>query len=250
MEDSWSIEENGVRYTIRASLKTFSLRPQLTVYLDGQLIHQQTVMLFLGELCRVRAMGRELVLRIRGYGALGRLVLLVDGAEAGLSLGGASPSVAFPPPLPPLTTSLVETHTIQEDLGEEVREIDNSGSSVTVHRKILVSREWTQTYTLEEEKSVKATAELSLQGVGFGGLKAAAEILIKERYQLAVSEKRVHSEELNIEILKGTRVKLILLWKQVWQCGEVSVRRSAIEEARLPYRVSMGPTFDQRLVDC
>lgn len=247
MEGNWTISVDGANHEVRAHVPTISFRPQLTVHLDGDLIHKQFVYLFLGEICCIRALDHELSLRVEGYGTLGKLKLLIDGVEA-----GASHPVISQRPVhgEPPTTEVVETRRVEEPLGDEVREIDNSRSSSPIARKLFVSREWTQTYSIENQDTEKIGGSLGVQSAGIIDLKATAETALQKRYQLSFNEKRVHSEELTLNISPHTKVRVVLRWKQAWQCGLVLVTDPRSEEqARVSFKVSQGLTFDLEQVE-
>lgn len=251
MEGNWSVTFDGKTHAVRAHLATFSFAPQLTVYLDGALIHSQRVFFFAGELGRLKACGHDLSIRISGFGVLGNLNLLIDDLPA---LQFSDAISASRPPLPPLgrslDSSIVETKRVEEPLGEDVRDIDNSQSVVEIQRKVRVSREWSQTYVLERESTTKAGGELSLQGAWILDARASAERAIRKRYELTVEDRQTYSEELTIEVPARTKVRVVLQWKQLWQCGVVLVRNGNDgTEVQVPYRVCIGPTFDQRQVD-
>jgi hypothetical protein len=251
MEGSWAIKLDGKSHVVRASVPAISWSPRLTVHLDGSPIHTQAVFLVLGELCCLKVLGHDLSIRVRGFGLLGSFCLLIDGVEAAHSNDGLMEGRQ---PIQPfnrtLDASIVETQRVEELLGEEVREIDNSQSAVEIQRKIRVSREWSQLYSIERESTAKIGGELSVEGAWIVDFKATAEGAIRKRYELSTEDKKSYSEELTIEVPPRTKVQVVLKWKQIWQCGIVLVRNGSDgTESQIPFRVCLGPTFDQRQVD-
>jgi hypothetical protein len=250
MEGNWSIKLNGEIHAVRVYVPTVSFWPQLTLHLDGTLIHKQPVFLFVGELCRLSILGHHMTIRINGFGVFGNLALLIDGIEAAQFSKIANERGSLPPFDKFTETSVVETQRVEESLGEEAREIDNSRSAVGIQRTIRLSREWTQSYVLEREVAAKAAGELSVQGAWIADFRASAEGAIRRRYELTVAERRTYSEELTIEVPARTKVQVVLKWKQIWQCGVVVVRGGSDGvEVHMPFKVCLGPTFDQSQVD-
>jgi hypothetical protein len=247
MEGSWMVTLDGESHAVKAYLP-FQLLLQLTVYIDGIVTCKKRVHVVFGELCRFKALDHELVIRVHGYGLLGSLCLLIDGIDAAQfdqSVDKGRKSLQQAKAV--LGASIVETQRVEEPLGEEVRDIDNSQSIVGILRKISVNREWMQSCVLERETTAKAGGELSLQGAWLVDLRATAEGAIRKRYEITTEERRTYSEELTITVPGHKRVQVILKWKQIWQCGIVLLRRESDGlEVQVPFRVCIGPTFDQR----
>lgn len=257
MEANWTIEVKGESHAVKACIPAFSLWPRITVYLDGAVAHKQALVALLGELCRFNVLGHELTIRLNGFGLLGSLGLLIDGVEAAHSLAGMNqnrqPSQVLYKVLDTsqiLETSIVETERMEEHLGNEMREIDNSHSKVGIQRTIRVSREWVQSCVVERETTAKVGGELSVGKAWVVDLKATAEGAVRKKYELKTEERKSYSEELTIEVPANTKVQVVLKWKQLWQCGVVLVRSDKDgAEARIPFKVCIGPTFDQCQVD-
>ncbi|HEV7671956.1 MAG TPA: hypothetical protein VGS22_25820 [Thermoanaerobaculia bacterium] len=251
MEGNWTLELGGASHAVRAHIPTVSFLPRFKVFLDGALIHQQAVFVAFGDLCSLTVLGHRLTFSIRGWGTLGSFNLLIDGIEAGQLPGGIVPArQAVQAPIKALDAKIVETGRVEEPLGEEVREIDNSQSSVEIQRTLRLSREWSQSFSLEREHAAKIGGELSVQGAWIVDFKATAEGEIRKKYELSTVDRKTYSEEIVIDVPARTKVTLVLKWKQVWQCGIalVSDGRNGTE-IQIPYRVCLGPTFDQRQVD-
>ncbi len=249
MEGSWFIKINDESHSVKAVVKIWALPMRLTILVDGTLVREEKVFALLGVIGRVGFLGHDLAIKVIGYGALGRLGLLVDGVDS-VQLETRQPSLPATESSLDLETSIVEVQRVEESLGEEVRIIDNSKSVAGIHRTISVVREWTQAYVLERETSITGGAEISVRGAWAVDFKASAEGAIRKRYEISVAEKKTYSEELTIEVPAKTKVRLVLHWKQIWQRGVVVVRGSRTgAELQFPYKVCVGPTFDQSQVD-
>jgi hypothetical protein len=250
MEANWTIQLKGESHVVRASVPALTVVPRITVQLDGAVIHKQSMVVLLGELCRFNVLGHELTIRLHGFGMLGTLSLLIDGVEAADVLAADEGRLAAPAADPFLEMSITETKRIEEPLGEETREIDNSRSSVSIVRKITVSRDWVQTLVLERESTTKVGGEINLEKAWIVGLKASAEGSVRKKYDLTTEDKRSYSEELTIDVKGNTKVQVVLKWKQLWQCGVVLVRSGQDgAEVQVPFKVCIGPTFDQCQID-
>ncbi len=251
MEANWTIQLKGESHVVRASVPALTMVPRITVQLDGAVIHKQFMAVLLGELCRFNALGHELTIRLHGFGMLGTLSLLIDGVEAAhvQAADEGRPTALAADTF--LETSIIETQRIEEHLGEETREIDNSRSSVSIVRKITVSREWMQSCVLEREGTAKVGGELNLAKASWiVGVKATAEGAVRKRYELTTEDRKSYSEELTIEVAAKTKVQIVLKWKQLWQCGVVLVRSGQDgAEVQVPFKVCIGPTFDQCQID-
>jgi hypothetical protein len=249
MEGSWSVTLDGEAHVVTASLP-FAMKMQLTVRIDGVEAFTQRVYVALGQLCRFSALGHQLSIKVAGYGFMGDLRLFVDGTDAEQLSPGLVRKLPAPPALEDVATTIVETQRVEEPLGEEMREIDNSQSTIGISRTISVSREWTQSCVLERETTGTAGGEIGLPGDWLVALKATAEIAVRKRYSITTEEKRTYTEELTITVPGNKRVRVALKWKQLWQCGTVLVRQDGgRNEVQIPFRVCVGPTFDQSAVD-
>jgi hypothetical protein len=249
MEGNWTIQLKGESHVVKASVPPLTMIPRITVQLDGAVIHEQYMVAFLGELCRFNALGHEWTIRLHGFGILGSLSLLIDGVEAAQALAVGEGRQTAPAADTFLETSIIETQRIEEPLGEETREIDNSRSSVSIQRKISVSREWTQTFVVEREGTTKVSGEINLEKAWIVGLKASAEGSVRKKYDLTTEDKQSYSEDLTIDVKGNTKVQVVLKWKQQWQCGVVLMRTQGGAEVRVPFKVCIGPTFDQCQID-
>lgn len=144
---------------------------------------------------------------------------------------------------------LVETKRIDEPLGTEIREVDNSKSEIQVVRKFTVSREYVCAYTIDYEKTFGMNGDLLLGVANFSTIKAGLDRKITEKYSISSSQKRTYMEEITLTIPAKKKVLINLNWKQVWQCGVIRLRDTANKELEIPFRVSLEPTFDQQQID-
>jgi TIR domain len=84
MVGSWTIRVDGVAHTIKAELPfTISWsKHKLNVYLDGKIIYSTGTVIATKEVGRFKLYGHECVVRVKGFGHLGSIQLLIDGRDA------------------------------------------------------------------------------------------------------------------------------------------------------------------------
>jgi len=247
-ETNWVVRLAGRAHAVKVTVAFLSM----SFYVDGVLADKLNPGLaYPHELARYQKDGHTYVLRLKGWWAFVWLELEVDGlviepTKAGSSAAptsGAETGVAQEQRI-----ELVETERTEQLMAEDRKVIDNSNGSQPVQRKITMTKEWTQTITIENEKaaSLKGSAGGSLWGVE---IKVEAEARIRERYSTSTETMKRYTDETTITVPAKTRTELIFAWKQVWQCGIIRVHAPDGSTVELPYRLALEPTFDQRRVD-
>jgi hypothetical protein len=262
MEGNWKFKLNDQFHTVRASLpySTRLSEHKLSIYFDDVLIYDQPRWGAVGELYRFERCGHMFAIKVHGWGhdglwflRKGELKLYLDDQDIDKPSirVQANPSSRFKDNSgnQTLTIRIVETQRMLEPLGEEIREIDNSKSSIQIERKITTSREWSQSYTVDYENSGSLKGEMSVRLPPISEIKLNAERAIKERYSISESVKRVYSEEVTLTIPAKTKVQVFFSWKYIWQCGMIVINNPNNVEWKVPFRVRLEPTFDQRQVD-
>jgi len=150
--------------------------------------------------------------------------------------------------------TILETERVEEFLGSEQRLIDNSNSSTNLTRKFTISKEWSQSYTIEYENTTTRSREggvdLQLFSFKLGNLKLTTQSNLKEKYSISESSKQTYGEEIVIQIPPYTKLRVFFQWKRLWQHGLIKFKDSSSEtEFEVPFRVVIGVTFDQMQVD-
>jgi hypothetical protein len=148
---------------------------------------------------------------------------------------------------------MLETERVEEFLGSEQRLIDNSNSATNLTRKFTISKEWAQSYTIEDENTTTGGGEgsvgLQFFNLNLGSIKLTAQNSIKEKYSISESSKQIYGEEIVIQIPPHTKLRVFFQWKRLWQHGIVKFKDVDGFEFSLPFRVVIGVTFDQMQVD-
>jgi hypothetical protein len=248
--NNWTIRLDGRIHKVRVETPPF----RFLVYVDGELACKTWAVhnLYPRELCRFQKGGHEYVLSMKGSYVFSSLELRVDGlvAERDKAEPSAAPGSGAKTEVPQewQHVELVETTRMEQPLGEDRMVIDNSKNSAEVKRRITLSKEWSQTITIEDEAaaSLKGEAGGKVWGVG---VKVEAEARIREKYSVSTETRKKYSDEVTITVAGKTRLEVIFAWKQVWQCGIIRVHAANGSTVELPYRLSLELTFDLRPVE-
>jgi hypothetical protein len=154
--------------------------------------------------------------------------------------------------------TVIETERVEEHLGSENRVIDNSKSGVTVTREFNITKEWSQSYVIDYEKTralggeinagigKNAAALLQLVSVSF---KATFQKTIKDRYSTSEGTKLTYSEKITLQVKEKTKLRVTFEWKRLWQHGLLKISTKNGTEIEIPFRVAIGVTFDQVQLD-
>lgn len=145
--------------------------------------------------------------------------------------------------------NIVETIRSEEPVGEEQRAIDNSGSAINLTRRFTVSKEWSQSYTVQYERVRSSGGEFNLGIADKAGIKLTIQEALKSQYSISDETRRAYAEEVVLEIPAKTRLRVFFHWKRIWQHGIIKLRDQRNREIEIPFQVVIGLTFDQTQVD-
>lgn len=146
----------------------------------------------------------------------------------------------------PQNVEVTETHRSEEFIGDENRLIDNAQSSATLSRSLTLSREWSRSYVVEEQKKWVGSGGITLGQENIAGLKLAAEKTLETRYSITQTSKQVYTEQVTLNVPANCRLRLSIVWKRVWQHGLVTFRHSDGSQLQIPFQIAVGLTFDQK----
>jgi hypothetical protein len=250
----WLVRLDGRVHNVRATIPNLGM----SVHVDGVLAWSKKGILLLHpqEVCRFQEDDHEYVLSMKGYTwFFASLELRVDGREAERATDEQLADLTATPKTPAPQDSrdqrfeLVETARMEQPLGEERKVIDNSRSSAVVQRRITMSKEWSQTITIDDETATAVKGKVGVKLKLVVDLKLEAERQVRERYSVSTETKKKYSDEVVITVPAKTSLEVIFAWKQVWQCGIIRVHAPDGSTVELPYRLCLEPTFDQRQVE-
>lgn len=145
--------------------------------------------------------------------------------------------------------SVLETERVEEHLGSETRIVDNSKSAITVTREFTVSKEWSQSYTIDYDKTNTLTGEASAGLFKLANFKTNVQRTIKDHYSISEGTKLTYSEKIILQVSANTKLRVIFQWKRLWQHGMLQTSDKTGAEFETPFRVAIGVTFDQVQID-
>ena len=254
LQNRWRVQtSDGQTHDVWVGLKSGLVGARVIAKVDDQVLHEKRVMLIAGRLTSFDLGGDAFTVRTTGLGLLGKLHLEQNGREVGqdmpVSEGNARDST--PPEQSEVVwdTRIEEAERVSEALGDEVRVIDNSRSSSDAERKITLTRQWTQSISLDMERATDLGGSVDAKLPFAIGFSASASQSIKRRYGVAEDVVRTYSEEVTIKVKQKTRSKITFSWRQVWQRGVVVGLDAEGREIRAPFEVKLHPTFDQMQED-
>ena len=160
--------------------------------------------------------------------------------------GSSSPATTSSPSVPD-TYTIMEGSRYEVPLGDETRTIDNSKSASSTMRVVRLTREWARTCTVDVEHITTVRGSAGL-GIHVLNLKAEAERALRKSYSTATEERQSFAEEVTLNIAQHTKSEIVFSWKEIRQKGIVEIAAAGFE-ARIPYEVVVGLTFDQQQID-
>lgn len=258
----WVVHVDDRVHAVRVTIPNPMTCVMGPVYVDAVLVHEKAIPLVsAGEICRFHKDGHDYVLSLKGWGnwivgfhAQG-LELRVDGLLVEPSKDGplVVPTAGAKTDVPQVRgvqrIEIIETQRIEQPMGEDRKVIDNLNSSAPLQRKITTSKEWSQTITIEDEKGGSLKGQAGGKVWGIVDIKVEAEARIRERYATSTETKKRYTDEVTVEVRAKTKLEVIFVWKQVWQCGIIRVHTADGSTVEWPYRLCLEPTFDQRQLE-
>jgi hypothetical protein len=145
--------------------------------------------------------------------------------------------------------NLLETERVEEHLGSETRIVDNSKSGITVTREFTISKEWSQSYTIDYDKTTALTGEVSGGLFNLASLKSNVQRTVKDHYSISEGTKLTYSEKIILQVNANTKLRVVFQWKRLWQHGILEILNKSGAEFKTPFRVAIGVTFDQVQID-
>lgn len=143
----------------------------------------------------------------------------------------------------------IERHP--EPVGEDTDIVDNSRTDAEIM--------WARTFYRSVERQVKVDFEASRTdgtarkvGVVTPGISAELSAHVEQvvKAGLSSSDLRRDSDEHKVEVKVPARTKLTILiaWKRIWQCRQITLTSSQGETVVVPYEESVGLHFDMSLI--
>ena len=144
---------------------------------------------------------------------------------------------------------IVETKRTEEPIGDELRKIDNSGTSTSSIRRLRVTRRWAQKCDIQIERATTSTTGLTFKATNnLPEFEARLETAVRQNYGISTEEEQTFDEEIELTVPAHTIVHVRLHWKRLWQEGYVTLAIQT-EQVKVPFRSVLGITFDQQTAD-
>lgn len=159
--------------------------------------------------------------------------------------GTTAPQPADSPPTEWRVDEVRETHRFEQAIGTDRQVVDASNFDSNVTQKLVFSRQWRQSVTVDSEKTVTNTSGGSLDILDLATLEASAETAIRDGYSTEDSTERTTSREIEVTVNAGTAMEVKLHWKKVLQGGVVVFAGPGGATAEVPFALTVDVTFDQ-----
>lgn len=242
MEGNWTVQIEDGAHAIHADITSDLLTAKLKVTWDGEVVESCRLVLLLGDLKSFQRSGHSFLLKIRGYGLLGKLVLSMDGVE--ISSGGMAAPVKRTPAAAPASVQFVKELSVQESeevVGTEEYPLDNrygDQAFTTVHQ---VARESTNELSIDTSSQLGGKVGLEV----FSAIKAEIEAQVSHQTGQKIGEKVTESQTLTFSVGPKSSVLYQVVWKRKIRSGE-RLYLSGGNPVTVPYRVNYGLTCEVR----
>lgn len=250
-QGEWVVRtSDGASHKIAIGVRTTLANFHLKIDVDGVRARDETVWVNLGRLAEFEVGGDVFAVRQQGWGVLGQLVLSHNGRDVERYSGQDIPTPSQTTQSADVwDTRIEEAERYSEPLGEEVRVIDNSRSTSSTERKITVSRQWSQSLSLDVERTTEIGGSVGAKVANLVDLSASAKRTVKQAYSVSEEQLKTYSEEVTIRVNAETKSEVTFRWRQVWQRGVVVGTSRDGLTSRTPFAVKLHPTFDQAQAD-
>lgn len=143
-------------------------------------------------------------------------------------------------------STIIEVDNFTENVRTDQSLIANP-TPAKITRKIISSLEWSQTYTVEYEKTRTIGGELAFEPfklINLANFKLKVDYAIKDKYSFAENSKQTHSNEVIIEVPEYTSIRVYLYWKLLLRKGLIQFSDSNGGEFKVPFQAVIGSYVD------
>jgi transcription elongation factor Elf1 len=148
-----------------------------------------------------------------------------------------------------LVVRITETVRTEEPIGDEMRRVDNSGTSTSTVRRLRLTKRWLQRCEVQVEQSHATTGGAELAVGTVAKYHSTTEAAVRRNLTIGTEDEQTFEEEIEIAVPPRTLVQLHLRWKRIWQEGYADLTDPQGNTARVSFRTVVGVTFDQESVD-
>jgi DNA-directed RNA polymerase subunit RPC12/RpoP len=148
----------------------------------------------------------------------------------------------------PVTIEVVEDLRTTEVASTDEMVLDNSKGRTPLKRSQSISREWTQTVAVEQERTDGTQTKFGLAAQGVS-LETMAEQAVRSKYSISETQKLTRTDELQLDVPAGTKRRLVMTFKRTWQHGKLVLTPADGDPVEVPYKVVADVTLDVAQVD-
>ena len=239
MRGDWTVQTEDGAHAVDADIDSGLLGAKLRIAWDGEVLLSSQLFVLLGDIGSFQHQGHFFVLKIRGFGLMGALVLFMDGAE--IPPRGAAPVVRQAAPAQLQFVREVGVLESEEVVGTEDYPLDNRFGDQTFTSVHQVSRESTNELSIDTTTQVTGTAGLTL----FSAIKAEIEAQVSQQTGLKIGETVTESQTLTFSVGPKSSVIYQVVWKRRVRSGE-RLYLSGSNQMTVPYRICYGLTYEVR----
>jgi hypothetical protein len=239
MSGDWAVQLEDGTHAIRAEIIR-GLTPKLEITWDGVVVQSSQVWVLLGDLGSFQRNGHSFLVRVHGFGALGSLVLSMDGVEVP-HRGVAAPVKRAPLPAPIQFIKELNVQESEEVVGTEDYPLDNRFGDQPFTTVRQVSRESTNELSVDTSSHIGGKVGLEV----LSAIKAEIEAQVSEQTGKKIGEKVTESQTLTFSAGAKSSVTYHVVWKRKVRSGE-RFYLSGGNRVTIPYRINYGLSCEVR----
>jgi hypothetical protein len=145
---------------------------------------------------------------------------------------------------------VIEGQRSERPIGDDVRTLDNSGSSSVLSRDLKITKRWSQTCSIDIEQTNTRGSSRELLLHQLASISGDISETVRKHYSMTSETEEIFEDGIALSVPAHTAVQLTVQWKRLLQHGVVRLvdrRTNIIYE--VPYESAVGLTFDQKQID-
>jgi len=136
-----------------------------------------------------------------------------------------------------------------ENLHDETRDFDNSGSDSSSIEKLRISHTSAFGLELQTEHIKTAKGTLGTRVIGLANAVAQLEMSLRDRYKFALESTRTLEQVSEISIPERTHIRITLHWKRTWEDGVAILGQKTQPVAQIPYSVTVDLHYSKTTIN-
>lgn len=146
-------------------------------------------------------------------------------------------------------TSVEETGRSTVPIGFDERIVDHSTTDSKCRKVLKFTHKWSRTLSTDEEINWEIGAEAKFGIDKLSAFKLRAESKLRKKYSIKDETTVTQDEELVIVIPPRRKILFKVHWKKILQHGLVIYESLDFHKINIPFKVTVGLTFDQTQSD-